>query len=196
MAESGRVVVAHLGSGASMCAVKAGRSVGSTMGFSTVDGLPMSTRSGSIDPGVLLWMMQEKGWDAAQITKILYKESGLKGLSGLSGDMRDLEQSGTEGAKRAIDSFVFRVKREICAMTSVLGGLDAVVFTGGIGEHSALVRARAVEGLEFLGVEIDHEANAVDAPVISMPHSGVTVHVIPTDEEGVIAHHTSRLIAL
>ncbi|MCC8234856.1 acetate/propionate family kinase [Pinisolibacter aquiterrae] len=196
MATSGRAVVAHLGSGASMCAVKAGRSVGSTMGFSTVDGLPMSTRSGSIDPGVLLWMMQEKGWDAAQITKILYKESGLKGLSGISGDMRDLERSDAPGAKRAIDFFVFRVKREICAMTSVLGGLDAVVFTGGIGEHSALVRARAVEGLEFLGVEIDHAANAVDAPVISMPHSGVTVHVIPTDEEGVIAHHTSRLIAL
>ena len=194
MATGGRAVIAHLGSGASMCAVKEGVSVGSTMGFSTVEGLPMGTRSGSLDPGVLLWMMQEKGWDAEKITEVLYKKSGLKGLSGISADMRDLEASDTPGAKRAIDFFVFRIKREICAMTSVLGGLDAVVFTGGIGEHSALVRARATEGLDFLGVEIDPAANAVDAPIVSTPASRVTVHVIPTDEEGVIATHTARLI--
>lgn len=194
MAVTGRAIVAHLGSGASMCAILGGRSVGSTMGFSTVDGLPMGTRSGSVDPGVLLWMMQEKGWDAAKITEVLYKQSGLKGMSGLSADMRDLEGSDDPHAKRAIDFFVFRVKREICAMTSVLGGLDAVVFTGGIGEHSALVRARATKGLDFLGIEIDPAANAEHAAIITKPNSKVAVHVIPTDEEGVIAEHTVRLI--
>lgn len=191
---TGRVVVAHLGSGASMCAILGGRSVGSTMGFSTVDGLPMGTRSGSVDPGVLLWMMQEKGWDAEKITQVLYKESGLKGMSGVSADMRDLEASDEPGAKRAIDFFVFRVRREICAMTSVLGGLDAVVFTGGIGEHSALVRARAVKGLDFLGITVDPAANAEHAAIITTPTSKVAVHVIPTDEEGVIAAHTIRLV--
>jgi acetate kinase len=195
MANVGRAVVAHLGSGASMCAIQGGVSVGSTMGFSTVDGLPMGTRSGSVDPGVLLWMMQEKGWTADDITRILYKESGLKGMSGISADMCDIEASEEEGARRAIAFFVFRVKREICAMLSVLGGLDAVVFTGGIGEHSALVRARALAGLDFIGIEIDPAANAVDAPIISTPASRVVVHVIPTDEEGVIAGHTARLIA-
>jgi len=187
----GRVVVAHLGSGASMCAIRDGISVGSTMGFSTLEGLPMGTRSGSLDPGIILWMIQHKGWNADQLTELLYKKSGLKGLSGISADMRDLERSDAEGAKRAIDFFVFRIKREICAMTSVLGGLDAIVFTGGIGEHSAMVRARATEGLEFLGVSIDEAANAVNAPLIST--GVVEVHVIPTDEEGVIATHTARL---
>lgn len=191
---TGRVVVAHLGSGASMCAILGGRSVGSTMGFSTVDGLPMGTRSGSVDPGVLLWMMQEKGWNAEQITEVLFKKSGLKGMSGISADMRDLEASDEPGAKRAIDFFVFRVRREICAMTSVLGGLDAVVFTGGIGEHSALVRARAVKGLDFLGIDMDPSANAEHAAIVTKPDSKVAVHVIPTDEEGVIAAHTIRLI--
>ena len=189
----GRVVVAHLGSGASMCAIRDGISVGSTMGFSTLDGLPMGTRSGSLDPGVILWLIQHKGWNADQLTELLYKKSGLKGLSGISADMRDLERSDTEGAKRAIDFFVFRIKREICAMTSVLGGLDAIVFTGGIGEHSALVRARTTEGLDFLGVSVDPAANAVDAPIIST--GAVEVHVIQTDEEGVIATHTARLTA-
>lgn len=191
----GRVVVAHLGSGASMCAIRDGISVGSTMGFSTLEGLPMGTRTGSLDPGVILWMLQEKGWDAAKIADVLYKKSGLKGLSGVSADMRDLEGSAEPGAKRAIDYFVFRIKREICAMTSVLGGLDAVVFTGGIGEHSALVRARATEGLEFLGVAVDPAANAVNAPVISTADARVEVHVIQTDEEGVIAGHTIALTA-
>lgn len=195
LAETGRAVIAHLGSGASMCAVKGGVSVGSTMGFSTLEGLPMGTRCGSIDPGVLLWMMQEKGWDADRITKLLYKESGLKGMSGVSADMRDLEASADPGAQRAIDYFVFRIKREICAMTSVLGGLDAVVFTGGIGEHSAMVRARATEGLDFLGLEVDAAANAVHAPVVSTAASRVEVHVIPTDEEGIIARHVVRLAA-
>ncbi len=195
MAESGRVVVAHLGSGASMCAIRDGVSVGSTMGFSTLEGLPMGTRTGSLDPGVILWMLETKGWGAKEITDVLYKKSGLKGMSGISADMRDLEASDAPGAKRAIDYFVFRIKREICAMTSVLGGLDAVVFTGGIGEHSALVRARATEGLEFLGVAVDPAANAVHAPVISAAGSSVEVHVIATDEEGVIARHTTRLVA-
>lgn len=192
----GRAVVAHLGSGASMCAIEAGVSVGSTMGFSTVDGLPMGTRCGSVDPGVILWMIEEKGWDAKKITEILYKKSGLKGISGISADMRDLEASDEPGAKRAIDFFTFRIRREICAMTSVLRGLDAVVFTGGIGEHSALVRARSVEGLEFLGIEIDPAANAVNAPIISTPASRVEVHVVPTDEEGIIASHTVRLVGV
>ncbi len=191
----GRVVVAHLGSGASMCAIRDGVSVGSTMGFSTLEGLPMGTRTGSLDPGVILWMLETKGWGAKEITDVLYKKSGLKGMSGISADMRDLEASDAPGAKRAIDYFVFRIKREICAMTSVLGGLDAVVFTGGIGEHSALVRARATEGLEFLGVAVDPAANAVHAPVISAAGSSVEVHVIATDEEGVIARHTTRLVA-
>jgi acetate kinase len=180
----GRVVVAHLGNGASLCAVRDGRSIGSTMGFSALDGMPMGTRCGQLDPGVLLYLM-DKGWSTADITAMLYKDSGLKGLSGLSHDMRTLLGSDAPEAAQAVEFFVFRLAREIGAMAAVLGGIDALVFTGGIGEHAAPIRARAVERLGFLGLSVDPAANAADATEI---HDGATpILVLPTDEEGVIA---------
>ncbi len=181
---AGRVVIAHLGNGASMCAVKAGRSVASTMGFSALDGLAMGTRCGQLDPGVLLYLM-EQGMSAAEITTLLYKESGLKGLSGISHDMRTLEASDAPEAAQAIDYYTFRIRRELGALTAALGGLDALVFCGGIGENSANVRARVCEGMEWLGITLDPAANAANARRIS---SGpVAVMAIPTDEERVIA---------
>ena len=183
----GRVIIAHLGNGASLCATQDGRSIGSTMGFSALDGMPMGTRSGQLDPGVLLYFL-DQGMTAADITTLLYKESGLKGLSGLSHDMRTLLASDTFEAAQAIDYYVFRLGREIGAMAAVLGGIDALVFTGGIGEHAAPIRARAVERLAFLGLTVDDAANAAHAPEI---HSGpVPILVLPTDEERVIARAT------
>jgi len=179
------VVIAHLGNGASMCAVQGGRSIASTMGFSALDGLPMGTRCGQLDPGVLLYLMQSEGMDAEAITRLLYKESGLKGLSGLTHDMRTLEASDAPEAREAIDYFVFRIRREIGAMCAILGGVDALVFTGGIGENSAHVRARACSGMDWLGVSIDGSANAANAETISAGRTPVLV--IPTNEERVIA---------
>ena len=191
---AGRVVVAHLGNGASICAMKAGRSVGSTMGFSALDGLPMGTRSGQLDPGVVLYLMDQEGLNADQIMRLLYHESGLKGLSGISHDMRTLLAAHAVEAKQAIDYYVFRLAREIGAMAAVLGGIDALVFTGGIGEHAAPIRARALERLEFLGLSIAPEANAKNAAQIGAGR--VPVMVIPTDEERIIARATVAELGL
>jgi acetate kinase len=194
-AARGRVVVAHLGSGASMCAMSNGRSIASTMGFSAVEGLPMGTRTGSLDPGVLLYLLQEKGYDAAMIQDLLYKRSGLLGVSGISNDMRVLEESKDPGAGEAIDYFVYRIQRELGSLAAALGGLDALVFTAGIGEHSPEVRARVCEGAGWLGIRLDTERNLWGGPRISAPDSTVPVWVIPTNEELMIAAHTRDVIA-
>ena len=188
----GRVVVAHLGNGASMCAMLNGHSIASTMGFSALDGLPMGTRCGQLDPGVLLYFLQQ-GMTEREMSDLLYKESGLKGISGFTNDMRELEQSDRLEAKQAIDYFVYRIKRELGAMTAALEGLDAVVFTGGIGEHSARVRAQVLAGMAWLGVELDDEANQRHETIISTHRSRVLCLRVPTDEESMIAQHTRRL---
>jgi acetate kinase len=194
---AGRVVVCHLGSGASMCATRAGLSVASTMGFSALDGLPMGTRPGQIDPGVLLYLITAKGLDAKALSDLLYKDSGLKGLSGVSNDMRDLQVSDHPHAKQAIDYFVFRCRREIGAMAAVLEGLDAIVFCGGIGENSAAIREGILEAMEWIGVELDLDANRQrrGEGVISSERSRVRVFVIPTNEELMIARHAALLAA-
>ena len=191
---AGKVIVAHLGSGASMCALAEGRSVESTMGFTALDGLPMGTRPGQIDPGVLLYLMSEKGMDAAAVQDMLYRDSGLKGLSGISNDMRDLQDNPDPRAKLAVDYFVYRAG--LCAgmLASALGGLDAFVFTAGIGENSAVIRARIAEKLAWMGIAIDPAANAAHAPRISRAGSRVLVLVVPTDEELMIARHTVALL--
>ena len=181
---NGRVVVAHLGNGASMCAMKGGRSMGSSMGFSALDGLPMGTRCGQLDPGVVLYLMGQ-GMDVEEITTLLYKESGLKGMSGLTHDMRTLLASDDPHAKEAVEYYVFRVRRELGGMAAVLNGLDALVFTGGVGEHAAPIRARILEEAGFLGLGVNPEANDSNARVINW--GDVPVLVIPTDEERVIA---------
>lgn len=188
----GRVVVAHLGNGASMCGMTHGRSVSSTMGFSALDGLPMGTRCGQLDPGVLLYLMDQRGMNAAQITDLLYRQSGLLGLSGLSNDMRTLEAAGTPEAMQAIDYFTFRCQREVGAMAAALGGIDALVFCGGIGENSRLIRARICERLGWMGIEIDHARNAQNDRIISTDLARTTVMVIPTNEELVIARAARR----
>ncbi len=181
----GRTVVAHLGNGASICAIRDGHSVGSTMGFSALDGLPMGTRCGQLDPGVLLYMLESKGMNAADITDILYKQSGLLGLSGISNDVRTLEESDAPEAREALEYFVFRIRRELGAMAAILGGVDTLVFCGGIGENSAYIREQTCAGMGWMGIALDPEKNAANAAVIST--SDVTVRVIPTDEERVIA---------
>jgi len=191
---AGRVVVAHLGNGASMCAIRAGRSLDSTMGFTAVDGLPMGTRTGQLDPGVLLYLMSDRGMDAASLTRLIYNESGLKGLSGLSNDMRDLEAAATEAARQAIDYFVYRIRKELGALAAALGGLDGLVFTAGIGENSASIRAAVCEGMDWLGIALDPARNAARETVISSPASRVTVLRIPTDEERMIATHALALL--
>ena len=190
---AGRVIAAHLGNGASLCAMRDGRSVDTTMGFTALDGLMMGTRCGSIDPGVVLYLLQQRGMTAAEIEDLLYRRSGLLGVSGLSGDMRSLLASDAPGAAEAIDLFVFRAIRETGALTASLGGLDALVFTAGIGAHAAPIRARICAGLTWLGVSLDLAANAGRAPVISNRDSRVEVRVIETDEEAMIARHTLRL---
>ena len=195
----GRVIVAHLGSGASACAIRDGRSVASTMGFTALDGLVMGTRPGQIDPGVLLWLMTERGMDAAAISDLLYKRSGLKGLSGISNDMRDLRASDAPAAREAIAVFVARLVREVGSLAAVLEGLDALVFTAGIGENDAALRAQACARLRWLGVELDEAANAAHGRdrggLVSAPGSRVEVRVIPTDEERMIARHVQRVLA-
>lgn len=189
----GRMVIAHLGNGASMCAVHDGRSVGSTMGFSALDGLPMGTRPGQLDPGVLLYLMDHEKMSAKEISDLLYKESGLKGLSGLSGDMRVLEAAGTPEAQQAIEYFAARVRRETGAMAANLDGIDVLVFCGGIGENAHRIRARVCEPMKWLGIELDAAKNAEGAFEISAPQSAVKVFVVRTNEEAVIARHTLRL---
>jgi acetate kinase len=193
--EAGRVVVMHLGNGASMCAIRDGQSVGSSMGFTALDGLPMGTRCGQLDPGVVLYLMKEKAMTADQVEDLLYRKSGLKGLSGLSQDMRELEKAGTPEAMQAIDYFVFRIRRELGSMAAILSGLDAVVFCGGIGEHAWRIRDLVCRGFEWLGLELDETRNQAGATVISSDRSRARVFVIPTDEEMMIARHTARLLA-
>ncbi len=183
----GRVVVAHLGNGASMCAMAAGKSVDSTMGFTALDGLPMGTRCGQIDPGVLLYLMDQQGMSVSEVTNLLYRESGLKGLSGVSNDMRELLASSSEDAAGAVSYFVSRIQRELGALTAVLGGLDAFVFTAGIGENSPKIRAMVCEGLAWLGIELDAKANQEGRERISTPGSDTAVLSVPTNEELVIA---------
>ncbi len=190
----GRVIVAHLGNGASMCAMRARKSVATTMGFTAVEGLMMGTRTGSLDPGVLLYLMDYEGMDAKALTKLLYKESGLLGVSGVSSDMRELLTSDKPEAHEAIDLFCYRIVREIGSLAAALRGLDALVFTGGIGEHAAPVRERICAALGWLGVECDPEANGRDARRISPAGSAVDVLVLPTNEEWMIARHAAELI--
>ena len=183
----GRVVVAHLGNGASMCAIQDGKSVASTMGFSALDGLPMGTRCGQLDAGVVLYLMDQEGLSATDISDMLYKKSGLLGLSDLSNDMRTLEASDSLEARQAIDYFVFRIQRELGGMAAAMGGIDGLVFCGGIGENSAFIRDRVCERTAWMGIEIDHSRNDAHARVISTEMSRTTVMVIPTNEELVIA---------
>jgi len=190
----GRTVVMHLGNGASLCALQAGRSIASSMGFSALDGVPMGTRCGALDPGVPLYLMRQRGMNAEQVERMLYRESGLLGISGLSSDMRVLLASDSPRAALAVEHFVYRIVREIGAFAAALGGLDGVVFTGGIGEHAAPVRERVVQGLAWLGCELDAAANAVDGPLISTAASRCAAWVIPTDEELMIARHTREAL--
>jgi len=192
----GRVIVAHLGSGASLCAMKNRKSVDSTLGFTALDGLCMGTRPGTVDPGVILYLFQGLGLSAKDVETILYKKSGLVGISGISNDMRALLASDDPAARLAVDYFVYRAAKEIGALTAVLGGLDALVFTAGIGENSAEIRRRICEASSWLGIEVDDDANRRRAPRISIVGSRVSAWVIPTNEELVIARHTGSLLGL
>ena len=194
-AASGRTIVLHLGNGASMCALAGARSVASTMGFTAVDGLPMGTRCGALDPGVMLYLMDELGMDARAIEKLIYLQSGLLGVSGISSDMRTLESSADPAAKAAIDVFVYRIGRELGSLAAALGGLDAIVFTAGIGENSHSLRGRVCRDASWLGVELDAAANEGDGPRITSAASRVPAWVIPTNEELMIARHTWRTLA-
>ena len=191
----GRVIVAHLGSGASMCALDNGRSIESTLGFTALDGLPMGTRPGQLDPGVVLYLIAEKGMSAAAVQDLFYKESGLKGLSGVSNDVRELEESADPKAAFALEYFVYRAGLFAGMLAAALRGIDAFVFTAGIGENSPTIRARIAERLSWLGVSLDPGANKASAQVISRKDSRVTVYVIPTNEELMIARHTLALIS-
>jgi len=193
---SGRVIVAHLGSGASLCALKNGRSVDHSLGFTALDGLCMGTRPGALDPGVVLYLFQNLGLSAKEVETILYKKSGLLGISGISNDMRDLLGNNEPGARLAVDYFIYRAAREIGALASVLGGIDGLVFTAGIGENSGEIRSRICEACKWLGVELDRQANERKGPRISRPESRVSAWVIPTNEELMIARHTGSLLGL
>ncbi|MDD2884915.1 MAG: acetate/propionate family kinase [Dechloromonas sp.] len=192
----GRVIVAHLGNGASMAAMVNRKCVGTTLGFSTIDGLMMGTRCGNLDPGVILHLMETKGLTVKDMTRILYKESGLLGVSGLSQDMRTLLASDKPEAQEAVDLFCYRISRELGSLAAAAGGVDAVVFTGGIGEHAAEVRRRVCLRAAWLGIHLDPEANARHDIVISAEHSSVDVLVIPTNEEWMMAQHAQTLLAL
>src|SRR4051794_23451762 len=189
----GKLVVAHLGNGASLCAVKDGQSVATTMGFTPIDGLVMGTRTGALDPGVILYLMQHEAMSAAEVERLINERSGLLGMSGLSSDMRTLLASADPAAKEAVDLFVYRIGRELGSLVATLGGLDALVFTGGIGEHAAPIRARVCHDAQWLGVSLDDAANAAAAPRISAPGSKVSAWVVPTDENLMVAQHTRRL---
>jgi len=190
-----KVVVAHLGNGASMCAIDNGRSVASTMGFTAVDGLPMGTRTGALDPGVILYLLQHERMDADAIEHLIYNRSGLLGVSGLSNDMRTLLASDLPAAKEAVALFVYRIGRELGSLMAALGGLDAIVFTAGIGEHAAEIRARVCRDAKWLGVDLDEDANSGGGPRISRAGARVSAWVIPTDENLMIAHHTRDVLA-
>jgi acetate kinase len=192
----GRVVVAHLGSGCSMCAMRDGKSIDSTMGFTALDGLPMGTRCGTLDPGVILYLLRERGMTADGIEKLLYQQSGLRGVSGISNDMRELLAARDPRAEQAIDLFVYRTARELGAMAATLGGLDGVVFTAGIGEHSAEIRRRVCKASAWLGLSLDADANEKGTERISAEASRVSIWSIPTDEERTIARQTMRMLEL
>ena len=192
----GRVVVAHLGSGASLCALRQRHSIDSTLGFTALDGLCMGTRPGAVDPGVILYLFQTLGLSAKEVETMLYKQSGLLAISGTSNDMRDLLGSPDPAAGLAVDYFVYRAAKEIGALTAVLGGLDGLVFTAGIGENSADVRARICRASAWLGIDLDEDANDRKGPCLSRPGSRVSAWVIPTNEELMIARHTARLLGL
>jgi acetate kinase len=193
-AAQGRVIVAHLGNGASLCAMKGLRSVASTMGLTALDGLMMGTRCGQIDPGVLLYLMQHEAMSTAQLEALLYKDSGLLGVSGLSSDMRSLEASQAPDAQAAIALYVHSITRELGAMAALLGGLDALVFTAGIGEHSAMVRERVCQQAHWLGLNFEPAANATHQACISAPGSQVSAWVVPTNEEWMIAQHAQDML--
>jgi acetate kinase len=188
-------VIAHLGNGASLCAVRDGKSVASTMGFTAVDGLMMGTRSGALDPGVLLYLMQERGLDAAGIEDLLYRRSGLLGVSGIASDMRTLRQSKAPEAREAIALFVYRIIREIGSMAAALGGVDALIFTAGIGEHDAPTRAEVIAGCAWLGISLDEARNGSGKGRISTQASRVSAWIVPTDEERMIMRYTSAFVA-
>src|SRR3954451_18652080 len=190
----GRVIVAHLGSGASMCALANGLSIESTMGFTALDGIPMGTRPGQLDPGVVLYLLTEKGMEPAAVQDLLYRESGLKGISGISNDMRDLQSSSEPAAALAVEYFVYRVSLNAGMLAAALGGLDAFVFTAGIGENSPAIRERIAARLDWLGVVFDAGANTTGRSLISRPESKIAVYVLPTDEELMIARHTLALL--
>jgi acetate kinase len=190
----GKLVVADLGNGASMCAIDGGRSIATTMGLSPVDGLVMGTRTGALDPGVILYMLQHEGMDATGVEKLIYEKSGLLGVSGLSSDMRVLLASELPAAREAIDLFVYRIGRELGSLAAALGGLDALVFTGGIGEHATKIRARVCRDACWLGVVPDEAANVAGGPRISMPDAAVSAWVIPTNENLMVARHARRLL--
>jgi acetate kinase len=189
-----RIIIAHLGNGASLCAIHHGRSVATTMGFTAVEGLMMGTRCGSIDPGVLIYLMDEKGMDARALEALVYKKSGLLGVSGISSDMRSLRASDDPRAREAIDLFVYRIVREIGSLAAALGGLDGLVFTGGIGQRDAMTRREVAAGCAWLGARLDDQRNAGGDGLISADDSGLPIWVIPTDEERVIARQTSALV--
>ncbi|MBK1683434.1 acetate/propionate family kinase [Rhodoferax fermentans] len=192
---SGHIVICHLGNGSSLCAVKDGRSMDTTMGFTALDGVPMGTRSGSIDPGVLLYLMREKKMDLEAIEDLLYRRSGLLGVSGLSNDMKVLEESDDPHAKEAVDLFCFRVAKEVAAMAASMGGLDALVFTAGIGENSPYIRNMIAQRLAWLGVKLDADANSSRQFNISATDARVPTFVVPTNEEMMIAKHAMNLLA-
>ncbi len=194
--KGGRVIVAHLGSGASLCAFRDGKSVDSTLGFTALDGLCMGTRPGALDPGVVLYLFQTLGLSASEVETILYKKSGLLAISGLSNDMRILIEDGGDQASLALEYFIYRASKEIGALTAVLKGIDALVFTAGIGENSPLIRQRICEASSWLGIDIDQDANNSNNLRISTPNSKVAVFVIPTNEELMIARHLSKALKL
>jgi acetate kinase len=193
-AANGRTVVAHLGNGASMCAVESGRSVATTMSFTALDGLMMGTRCGAIDPGVLLYLVDRHDMNVRALEQLLYEQSGLLGVSGLSSDMRALLASSDSSAAEALELFVYRANRELGSLAAALGGLDALVFTGGIGENAVSIRARVCRNASWLGLELDEEANEKGGPCISRTGSRATAWVIPTNEELMIAQHTRRVL--
>ncbi|MFL6771636.1 MAG: acetate/propionate family kinase [Sphingomicrobium sp.] len=189
-----RIVIAHLGNGASLCAVHEGRSVATTMGFTAVEGLVMGTRCGSIDPGVLIYLMDEHGMDARALESLIYKKSGLLGVSGISSDMRSLRGSDDPKAREAIELFIYRIVREIGSLSAALGGLEGLVFTGGIGQRDLRTRQEVVAGCAWLGADLDEQRNAAGEGLISSDYSKIPIWVLPTDEERVIARHTAALV--
>ncbi len=191
---AGRIVVAHLGNGASLCALRQGKSIATTMGFTPLEGLPMGTRCGNLDPAVLLYLMREQQMNHDMLTDLLYRHAGLLGVSGISADMRTLLASDAPRAKHAVDLFIWQVCRQLGAMIAVLEGIDGLIFTAGIGEHAPQIRAGICARLKWLSIKLDESANQANAIRISTAESHIPVLVLPTDEESIIAHHTLRLI--